>query len=387
MPAGQLWRLCGWLAIPYGVSVLALTGAGIRATPPWQILFPFAAVALPYAYCLARPLLGIGGFLRRRAALVPATGALLGVLALLFLPQLGQRLGMVLLLFYGLLAIDARRLPAGYAHGLVAALLAISLGLATVCNINYLLAPTISGGLRDQALMRLDLRLYEWLLARPLSHQALFPLVRSPLAFHVLETAYQMLFAEFVLVVLVLLWERRDPTRFLRTVFLSYFAAAIAFAVYPVVGPCIYYPDSFGATFQSTATHHLMRRLTAEFAAAVAGEPGSGLAYFIAIPSLHAALAVICQRFLAPAPLIFWTFAPVNAAVLLSTVLLGYHYLIDIPCGVVLGLGAIWTIERVRERVPERAARERRARQATPDPPLSLPGSVASLAPLTRTGS
>jgi hypothetical protein len=370
VPAGQLWRLCGWLAIPYGASVLALSGAGMRPTPPWQILLPFAGVALPYAYCLARALRGIDGVLPPRPRLRLVAGILCGVLALFVLPQLGQRLGIVLLAFYGLLAIDARRLPAGLAQGLVAALLAISLGLATVCNVNYLLAPTISAALRDQALMRLDLRLYEWLFARPVSYEALFPLVRSPLAFRMLETAYQVLFAEFVLVLLVLLWQRRDPTHFLRTVFLSYFAAVLVFAAYPAVGPCIYYPDSFGTMFESTATRQLMHRLTLEFAAAAAGQPGSGLAYFIAIPSLHAALATICQRALAPAPLFFWAFAPINAAVLLSTVLLGHHYLIDIPCGVAVALVAMWIVERAAwAHAPDRAGTSA----------LLLPGSAATL--------
>ena len=383
MPAADLWRLCGWLAIPYSASLLAVGGAGIRATPPWQILLPLAAVALPYAYCLARPLLGIERILQRHPAFRPPIGVVLGALALLSLPQFGQGLGVLLLSFYAVLAIDARRLPAGFARGLVAALLATSLGLATVCNINYLLAPTLSGALRDPALVRLDVAMYEWLFARPLAYEALFPLARSPWAFGALETAYQVLFAELALVVVVLLWLGRDPTRFLRTVILSYFAAVLVFAAYPAVGPCIHQPGSFDPAFRSTATHHLMQRLTAEFTAAAAGAPGSGLAYFIAIPSLHAALATICQRFLAPAPLIFWTFAPINAAVLLSTVLLGYHYLVDVPCGVVLALGAIWVVERL----PDMAAPERRPRAAVSDLSLPLPGPGVSLAPSSRTGN
>ncbi len=371
VPDGEAWRLCGWLAILYGASALALSAAGMQPTPPWQILLPLAAVALPYAYCLARALREIEGPLRGRPALRLALGLLLGLLALLCLPQLGQHLAATLLSFYGLLAIDARRLPAGHTRGLVAALLATSLGLATVCNVNYFLAPRISGALQDQTLLRLDLRLYEWLFTQPVSYHGLFPLVRSPLAFHALETAYQVLFAEFVVVLLVLLWERRDPARFLRTVFLSYFAAVVIFAVYPAVGPCIYYPDSFDVGFESTATRHLMHRLSLEFAAAAAAEPGSGLAYFIAIPSLHAALATICQRALTPAPLIFWAFVPINVAVLLSTVLLGYHYLIDIPSGVGLALGAMWLVER--------AAREHRAHR--PDAAPSLPPLAADRVP------
>jgi hypothetical protein len=391
VPAGALWRLCGWLALPYAASVLALSGAGIQATPPWRIVLPVAAVALPYAYCLARLVFGIGGLFLRRpvrfrlpAGVLPV-GVLLGSLCLVLLPPLGDRLGIVLLSFYALLAVDARRLPAGYVRALAAALCAIGIGLATVCNINYLLAPVVSGALKDPALMRLDLALYEWALGQPVSYRALFPLVRSPLAFRVLETAYQALFAEFVLVVLVLLRQRRDPTPFLRTVFLGYFAAAVAFAAYPAVGPCIHYPESFGTAFRSTATRHLMERLAAEFAAAAAREPGTGFAYFIAIPSLHAALATICQRYLAAAPLFFWTFAPVNGTVLASTVLLGHHYLIDVPCGVLLALGAIWAVERVPE-IRGRLRHTGRTTSEVSELRLPLPPAV-SLTPLGRTGS
>jgi hypothetical protein len=346
MSIRRLWRLCGWLAIPYGASLLAAQQIGIRALPPWEILLPLSGVAVPYAYCLTRLLLRVGDRLGSRPALVPAGAVLAGLLVVIAAPPLGDRLGWVLALFYVLLAVDARRFAPGYVHGLVAALVAVSLGLGAVCNVNYLLAPGAAAALNDPALMRLDLALYAWLLGGPVSYPALFPLVRSPAAFHVLEAAYQLLFAELLVVVLALLWVRGDPGPFLRTVFLSYFVGVIAFAVYPAVGPCIHYPESFAPAFEPTATHHLMRELAAEFDRAAAGRPGSGLAYFIAVPSLHAALAVICQRFLTGSRFLFWSFLPVNVAVLLSTVLLGYHYVVDVPCGIALAAAAMWVVER-----------------------------------------
>ena len=87
-----------------------------------------------------------------------------------------------------------------------------------------------------------------------------------------------------------------------------------------------------------------MQKLAHEFDAATRGAPVHGFAYFIAVPSLHAALAVVCQWFLAGSRLHFWTFLPVNVGVVLSTILLGYHYIIDIPLGLLLALAAIWIV-------------------------------------------
>jgi membrane-associated phospholipid phosphatase len=240
--------------------------------------------------------------------------------------------------------LDVRRLPAGYFRGLTGALGSLVLGLGTVCNLNYLLAPRVAGTLNDPALMRLDLSLYRLLLPSPVEPRGLFPLVSDTTIFRFLESAYHIVFAELFLVVLVLLWHRRDVSGFLRAVFLAYFAGLVVFALYPAVGPCIHYPETFRPEFHSTATHYLMRKMTAEWSAATAKMPVNGLAYFVAVPSLHAALATLCQCFLRRTGVVFWTFLPVNVAVVLSTVLLGYHYIVDVPLGVLLGLAAAWNI-------------------------------------------
>ncbi len=354
--------LGAWLAIPYTLSVLALVASGIAVTMPWDYLLPFAGIAVPYAYCLARVLLAAARRLDRRRNLTPAVGLLTGIGALAALPQLGQGHLAVLAAFYCFLMLDVRRLPAGYFRGLTGALLALVLGLGTVCNLNYLLAPHVAGSLHDPALMRLDLVFYRWLLAPTVEYRALFPLVGGATAFRLLESAYHLVFAELFLVVLVRLWSGRDASGFLRAVFLAYFAGLIVFAVYPAVGPCIYYPETFRPEFQPTATHYLMRKMATEFAAATAKMPVNGLAYFVAIPSLHAALATLCQCFLGGTGFLFWTFLPINVAVVLSTVLLGYHYIVDVPVGVLLGLAAAWNVAFSRPWVAvEKSAALRRA--------------------------
>jgi membrane-associated phospholipid phosphatase len=336
--------LAAWLAVPYSLSVLALAATGITVVMPWRYLLPFAGIAVPYAYCLARGLKAAARPLDRRPRLRPVAGAVMGVAALAALPQLGHGHLAVLAAFYGLLILDVRRLPAGYFQGLTAALGSLVLGLGTVCNLNYLLAPRVAAGLNDAALMRLDLSLYRLLLSPPVEPRGLFPLVSDATAFRLLESAYHIVFAELFLVVLALLWTRRDASGFLRAVFLAYFAGLVVFALYPAVGPCIHYPETFRPEFHSTATHYLMRKMAVEWAAATAKMPVNGLAYFVAVPSLHAALATLCQCFLRGTGVVFWTFLPVNVTVVLSTVLLGYHYLVDVPLGVLLGLAAAWNV-------------------------------------------
>lgn len=333
-----LGRVCLWLAVPYALSLATLRVSGVPATMPWEYLLPFTGIAVPYAYCLARLLLALDTRLPARASVVAIVGLVLGIGGLAALPQLGEGHLAILAVFYGLLLFDVRRLPRGYFQGLALALVALVLGLGTVCNVNYLLAPEIAGRLNDPALMRLDLVFYRWIFGRPTAYQSLFPLVDGRTSFHLLETAYHVLFAELFVVMLALLWSGRDVGRFLRALFLAYFTGLIVFAAYPAVGPCIHYPETFRSEFTSSATHHLMQKLAVEFGAATARAPVNGIAYFIAMPSLHTALAVLCQCFLGGMGLLYWTFLPVNVAVVVSTVALGYHYVVDIPAGILLGL-------------------------------------------------
>lgn len=81
----------------------------------------------------------------------------------------------------------------------------------------------------------------------------------------------------------------------------------------------------------------LMDGMAAEYTASLQQTSVNGFGYFIAIPSLHVALAVVLQAMLRFSPGHFWAFLPVNLVLVLSTVLLGYHYLIDAVAGVALG--------------------------------------------------
>jgi membrane-associated phospholipid phosphatase len=81
-----------------------------------------------------------------------------------------------------------------------------------------------------------------------------------------------------------------------------------------------------------------MDGMASEYTASLQRTSVNGFGYFVAIPSLHVALAVVLQAMLRFSPGHFWAFLPVNLVLALSTVLLGYHYLIDVVAGVALGI-------------------------------------------------
>lgn len=70
----------------------------------------------------------------------------------------------------------------------------------------------------------------------------------------------------------------------------------------------------------------------------------------IAFPSFHVAWSVLATYAALPRPKIFVALAALNAVVIASTALLGWHYLVDIPAGVLLALGCLWAGEATHRR-------------------------------------
>lgn len=65
----------------------------------------------------------------------------------------------------------------------------------------------------------------------------------------------------------------------------------------------------------------------------------------IAFPSFHVAWSVLATYAALPRKSIFLTLVVLNAVVIASTVLLGWHYLVDVPAGVLLALVCLWSGE------------------------------------------
>jgi PAP2 superfamily len=335
------------LAAAYLATMVGVAAIGLVPTVPWGFLALMTMVVLPLAIFLAE----IGYLVEARCArhhvpLVPIALAL-GV-AVTWLHRLQAPLVQIvaagILLWMGV-GIARRRVA--WIGPVVWSLGVLTLGYGTIWNLNYVAARAAVGSVHDAVLRDIDLAWYGWLGGRPLTTiRGLFPLTDSRATFTLLENAYAMLFTEVGLVIFVLIRARASLPRFFVTLFSCYAIGLLVFVVYPTVGPCIFEPDSFRAAFHDTFTYTLMQRMAQEYAAVGGGATGKGAAYFVALPSLHVAVATILQRALAVSRAHFWMMAPVNLFLVVSTVVLGYHYLVDVPAGVAVGLLVAWWGER-----------------------------------------
>lgn len=358
-PAGPWLPLLAWLAIPYALTTLAIQVVGISVVVPWRFVLLLAVFVMPAAFCLAR-------LLAARPCRHPGGAAAYVVLGLLLVstaPQVARH-PLVVLLLAAWLARPGGGLPAGFPRTVGASLAVVVLGYGAVWNLNYLIAPAPPALLHDPALLHIDLAVHGWLRSVPVEARGLFPLVTSPLPFALLENAYEMLFVELFVVIFALAERPADLVRFLRAVFLCYFVGLLVFFVYPVVGPCIAAPETFAPAYEGTRTHALMQSMASEFAAVGRKTGVNGFAYFVALPSLHVALAVLFQTALRGSRAQFWTFLPINVLLAASTVLLGYHYLLDVPAGIAVALLARRAVRAAPHRGPALCMQD-----AATDPP------------------
>jgi membrane-associated phospholipid phosphatase len=211
--------------------------------------------------------------------------------------------------------------------------LIVTLGYACVWNGNYLLAATVEGRLHDATFVAIDSIVWGR------EYHDVFPLWTNHLVFVLLENSYVMLFPQVIVVLLVsaATQPREVVCRYVMVLFSAYAIGLTIFAVFPTVGPPIYFPASFKADWSGTFTAQLMKDMAAEFQQVQKGGGLNGFGYFVAFPSLHVAAAVILQRCMRNTPWLYWTWMPVTVLLILSTVVLGYHYLLDVPAGFILG--------------------------------------------------
>jgi hypothetical protein len=184
------------------------------------------------------------------------------------------------------------------------------------------LAPAV----HDSSLRASDEWIYSWIFSS-VSYKAFFPLVHNELLIQVLNSAYMVLFPEVLLVLLLVCQtgDARRVTRFLKGLFAFYAIGVMCFLIYPAIGPCLYYPDSL----DPKQGNLLIQGMLHDYHAAINGETLKGYGYFIALPSLHVMVALYLQRCLVPFAGLYRVFLPVNVMLILSTVVLGYHYVID----------------------------------------------------------
>jgi len=76
----------------------------------------------------------------------------------------------------------------------------------------------------------------------------------------------------------------------------------------------------------------------------------------IAFPSFHVMWAVLTTYAALPNRRLFWAVAALNVLIVASTVLLGWHFLVDALAGIALALAAVAAGEYAHRRLAEPAA-------------------------------
>ena len=324
------------LGLLYLVMSWALRGLGHQATLPFFFL-PYLVVAcVPLGIALV---CGLDVLPRRRRWPVPTWTVrvlcMVGGLALTYWSH--HSLIWILIA----IALFTFTVPAWTASAvrIALALTALMVGYSCVWTGNYLAAAVVGYRRIDAMLFAFDAAFLRAIF--PVATDSLYPLATQPVAFRLLENAYEMLFPQVVvgLLLVCLHGSTRTIVRWLMTLFAAYGIGLATFVLVPSVGPPIHAPETFQTALAGTRTATLMRWMADEFHHFMSGGPLIGFGYFVALPSLHVAVSSLMQITLRPFPLLFWTWLPITILLMLSTVALGYHYVIDLPAGLAVGFG------------------------------------------------
>ncbi|PIR15990.1 MAG: hypothetical protein COV48_11365 [Elusimicrobia bacterium CG11_big_fil_rev_8_21_14_0_20_64_6] len=192
----------------------------------------------------------------------------------------------------------------------------------------------------DPALARWDARL-GWDTVSVLHWVAARPALRKFLNLCYNSTELQLVLAPFVA---ALAHDRRRLRIFLYAVVYSSFAGSLIYYFFPSSGPAgIFRSPDFLAVQRLT---HLKFEQVHNFIPVK-----TLLGGLIAFPSFHVAWSVLVMYAASPRPRLFAAIVLLNAVVIASTALLGWHYLVDLPAGILLALAGLWAGELTHRRL------------------------------------
>lgn len=213
---------------------------------------------------------------------------------------------------------------------------------AIISNLNYLALKISVNDLNDVLFQRIDMALYKLFIGGEINYIGLFPLLKNDSLFKFFENAYGLLFFSIFIALFLITLRGGDIIEYFLVLFRCYFFGLLIFVIFPVVGPCIYFPNSFSSQFHGTITHKVMIGFLDGYDAVKRGVyKESGVGYFVAFPSLHVAVSIVVQYYCRSSLFIFWMMFPIATAIVVSTFFLGYHYLVDIPAGVLTAVCSI----------------------------------------------
>ena len=167
------------------------------------------------------------------------------------------------------------------------------------------------------------------------------PSLRSFLIFVYNSTELQLVLAPCIA---VFAHDRRRLRVYLYAIIYSSFFGSLIYYFFPSSGPA--------GVFESGDFLQVQRLTHLKFEQVHNFQPVTTLlGGLIAFPSFHVAWSVLATYAALPRKKIFVAFAVLNVVVISSTVLLGWHYLVDVPAGVALAVICIWAGEVTHRRL------------------------------------
>ena len=336
-----LGAACALLVVGYSAS-------GNTVGFAWPIILRVLLIALPLATGIHALGLLLGRLLSRMRH--PEVVFAAAGLTLIATATPGRFPVAVMVGLMAVLIVRVVTLPRTARHSLGLSAIAIALLLISVSLMNNLVLPLAGDRLIDPQLRWTDEIVYSRVLGIT-SYVGIFPVTKSWKVFEFFENSYFSLAFLPMLVPMVLAHEPRQIARFVTSAFLCYALAGFVFLALPAIGPLLYFPDALDPRFRNTLTNAATELLRAEATRIGSGQsPATGLGYFIALPSLHAAMGTVCQYHLRTSAPHFWMMLPVTVLLVLSTFLLGQHYIVDALAGVLLGAGVSVAVARAASR-------------------------------------
>jgi hypothetical protein len=304
----------------YLASLIALFSIGLRPVVPWNLALIMLFICAPFGVLFF--------WYSKRQTNIALDFAVSPLVLVLYNYLIWWPIMAVLILLFtkaGTIRWEWKLMLLGIAT--------MILGYGTLWNFNYLLAHYVPP-VYDPSLRVFDEWFYSWFISS-VSYTGLFPIVHNSVLIQLLNNAYAILFAE-VFLVFLLICHTRDAAKvseFLKVLFAFYFSGVLCFLIFPAIGPCLYYPESIDPT---RAHLRFMAGMLHDYETAIHGGALDGYGYFIAIPSLHVMIAIFLQNCFAGYPNLFRFFMPINCMLILSTFLLGYHYVLDAFAGMII---------------------------------------------------
>lgn len=192
----------------------------------------------------------------------------------------------------------------------------------------------------DPALARWDARL-GWDTVAVLHWVAQRPTLRAFLDLCYNSTELQLVLAPFVA---ALAHDKRRLRVFIYGIVYSSFAGSLIYYFFPSSGPA--------GLFQSLDFLTVQRLTHLKFEQVHNFQPVTTLlGGLIAFPSFHVTWSVLVAYAAQPRKYIFLMFLVLNVLVISSTVLLGWHYLVDVPAGIALASLSLWAGEVTHRRL------------------------------------